>query len=91
MTLLHLHHDNVHSFAREERLPFRQVVRWIGAAFRRLHESIVSAKLRGAQSELMFRQDYNELLSPKQDTLPSDRDARNFPQRPLILDDKWDF
>jgi hypothetical protein len=84
MTLFHLHHDDVDSFAREERLSFRQVLKWIGSAFRALHAAIVSAKLRRLHSELMFRHDYSELLPPEQD-------ATKFPQRPLVLGDKWDF
>lgn len=84
MALLHLHHHDVRSFAREARLPLRQVVRWIGSAFRLLHQAIIRAKLRRLHSEMLFRPDYNEMLS-------SEQDASKFPQRPLILGDKWDF
>jgi hypothetical protein len=84
MTLLRLHHDDVRSFARKERLPLRQLLRWIGRAFRVLHQSIVRAKLRRLQSEMLFRRDYDEMFSPE-------KDASKFPQRPLILGDKWDF
>ncbi len=84
MTLLHLHHHGVRGFAREARLPLRQVVGWIGSAFRVLHEAIIRAKLRRLRTEMLFRPDYDEMLS-------SERDASKFPQRPLILGDKWDF
>jgi len=84
MTLIHLHHDDVQSLAHEERLPFRHVLRWIGRAFTTLHQAIVSAKLRRLRSELIFRQDYSELFPPEQD-------VAKFPQRPLVLGDKWDL
>jgi hypothetical protein len=84
MTLFHLHHDDVGSLARGERLPLKQALRWIGTALATLHRAIVSAKLRRLQSELMFRHDYSEMLPPEPD-------ATKFPQRPMVLGDKWDF
>lgn len=84
MTLFHLHHDDVHHLARDERHSFRQALTWIGSAFRTLHQSITTAKLRRLQSELMYQQDYSEMLPPEQD-------ASKYPQRPLLLGDKWDF
>jgi hypothetical protein len=90
MTLLHLHHGDVRGLGREQRFPLWQALRRIGAAFSALHRGIVGAKLRHAQSELLFRGDCNELLHPGQDA-PSASELRNFPQRPLLLGDKWDF
>jgi hypothetical protein len=84
MTLLHLHHSDFSGFARSTPFPIPRVFRRIGAALRLMHRSIVSAKLRRLRSELMFRRDYSEMLPPEQD-------ATKFPQRPLILGDKWDF
>ena len=83
MTLLHLHHDQ-NGFARQNTLWIEKAARRIGTAFRIFHRAIVRAKLRRLRSELLFRPDYNEMLSPEQD-------ATRFPQRPLILGDKWDF
>jgi hypothetical protein len=91
MTLLHLHHDDVRGLAREERLPFRQALAWIGNAFKTLHQAIMNAKLRRLQSELLYRHDYSDLLPPEQDASPSEQDVKRFPQRPLVLGDKWDF
>jgi hypothetical protein len=84
MALLHLHHDDFRSVARKERFPITQALERIGAGLRWLHRAIVSAKLRGRQNELMFRRDYDEMFAPKQDVV-------KYPQRPLILGDKWDF
>jgi len=80
MTLLHLHHDE--GLTHTDNLGVAQYFRRIGAAFRMLHRSIVSTKLR--QGEWMFRPDYGDMLSDEQD-------LKNFPQRPLVLGDKWDF
>ena len=84
MTLFHLHHDDVASLARKQQLSFRPVLKWIGAAFRTLHQAIVSAKLRRMHSGLLYRHDYSEML-------PTEQDIKKLPQRPMILGEKWDF
>ena len=86
MALLHLHHDDITGFARERHSPISRAFRRIGAALAALHRAIVDAKLRHAESDLLFRHDYSEMLSSKPEL-----DARKFPQRPLVLGDKWDF
>jgi hypothetical protein len=83
MTLLHLHH-HVGGVARETPVSMPRVMRRIGVAFKMLHRAIVRAKLRRLRSELLFRRDYSDML-------PAEPDAAKFPQRPLILGDKWDF
>jgi hypothetical protein len=65
-----------------------------GAAFKILHQAIVTAKTRRLGRELMFhtgsRGDWS--LEPKAcQGRDLDKDAATFPQRPLILGDKWDF
>ncbi|HWZ38111.1 MAG TPA: hypothetical protein VNY08_07420 [Bradyrhizobium sp.] len=84
MTLLHQHHDETGGFARQNIFRIEKAARRIGAAFRTFHRAIVRAKLRRLRTELLLRPDYNEMFSPEQD-------ASKFPQRPLILGDKWDF
>lgn len=49
-----------------------------GAALAIVHRAVVPAKTRRLQRELMFHAD-------------PENDAARFPQRPLILDDRWDF
>ena len=85
MTLLHLHHDDARSLGGAERLPFRHAFKWIRNAFSALHQAILTAKLRRLRSELLFRHDYSEMMPPPE------QDAAKFPQRPLVLGDKWDF
>jgi hypothetical protein len=84
MTLLYLRHDDISGFARDNGASISRLFRRIGIAFRLLHRSIVRAKLRRLHGELLFRRDYSEML-------PLEEDATRFPQRPLILGDKWDF
>jgi hypothetical protein len=91
MTLLHHHPDDARSLAGEGRLPFRQVLAWISGASRTLHQAIMSAKLRRLQSELWYRHAYSDFLPPRHEASPRDPDLKKFPQRPLVLDEKWDF
>ncbi|HTC99057.1 MAG TPA: hypothetical protein VK734_15095 [Bradyrhizobium sp.] len=84
MTLLYLRHDDMSATARGNGASMARLFRRIGIAFRLLHRGIVRAKLRRLHSELLFRRDYSEMLPPEED-------AAKFPQRPLILGDKWDF
>jgi hypothetical protein len=83
MTLLHLHHD-AKSFARQNTYRIEKVLGRIRTAFRLLHRGIVSAKLRRLRTEMLLRPDYDEMFPPE-------RDVGKYPQRPLILGDKWDF
>jgi hypothetical protein len=72
MTLFYSHRDGLPETAGGSQpyaLARRTIVR-ISAAFRIIHQAIVTAKTRRMQRELMFHE---------------------IPQRPLILDDKWDF
>jgi hypothetical protein len=56
--------------------------RKISAVLKTLHRAIVVAKLRRLRNELMFH---------RSTQAPVEFDAAKFPQRPLILGDKWDF
>ena len=50
------------------------------AALNVLHRAIVAAKLRRLHHELMLHR-----------SAQAEFDAAQFPQRPLMLGDKWDF
>ena len=47
-----------------------------------IHQAIAAAKLERIESELILRRGYDE---------PVQHDTVRYPQRPLILSDKWDF
>jgi hypothetical protein len=80
MSVVHLHHDGSRDFGSAI---FRAFA-WLGSAFKAVHQAIVAAKLERIESELVLRRGYC-------DELPLQRDAVRYPQRPLILSDKWDF
>jgi hypothetical protein len=61
-----------------------------GAALRIIHQGIVTAKARRLQRELMFHTASRHDRSLQRNSEPN-QDAAKFPQRPLILGDKWDF
>ena len=84
MTLLHLYRDDMGGFARQDASWIEKVSRRLGAALRTFHRGIIRARLRRIRREMLFRPDYDEMFPPEQD-------ASRFPQRPMILGDKWDF
>jgi len=80
MTLLHLHLDE----KRERRPILARAVGRLGAALHLMHRAIIAARTRRLESELTFHRD-------DRDEMPVTQDAARYPQRPLILDEKWDF
>jgi hypothetical protein len=64
------------------------------AVFRIVHQAIVTAKTRRLQRELMFHagsRDERSFQPHGDESYDADNDGAKFPQRPLILGDKWDF
>jgi hypothetical protein len=53
----------------------RKINSHVRAALTMIHQAIIAAKLRRVERELMF----------------NTSELKDFPQRPLILGDKWDF
>jgi len=85
MTLLHLHHNDLHGLERRDTTSIRKAFRRAGTVLTIFHRAIVRAKLRRLPSEWLLRKDYTDMLPPEP------QDVTKFPQRPLILGDKWDF
>jgi hypothetical protein len=78
MTVIHVHHEGLTSSI------ISRAFAWFNVAVKTIHQAIVTAKLERLESELVVRRSYCD------DRL-SDRDAVRYPQRPLLLSDKWDF
>ena len=76
MSVIHLHHDELKDFG-------SLVIRAFGW-LKTMHQAIVTAKLERLENELVLRRGNSDEVS-------SDRDAVRYPQRPLVLSDKWDF
>ena len=88
MTLLYSHHDRLHGSAGTGHHPIMRTLKRVRRALRRLHRAIAAAKLRRIRNELMLhRRAYHWTQEP----VPSKNDAAKYPQRPLVLGDKWDF
>jgi hypothetical protein len=62
------------------------VARKVVAFLKRMHCAIIAAKLHRLRNELMLRRSTFANSPPR-----AERDAAEFPQRPLLLGDKWDF
>ena len=85
MTLFHTHRGELfgsRGLRRGSRFSAARATRKISVAFKALHRAIVAAKLHRLRNELMLHR------SAKART---EFDAAKFPQRPLMLGDKWDF
>jgi hypothetical protein len=65
-----------------------------GAALKIMHRAMVAARMRRIERELMFQNGCHDrwFCEPDgQQSHHSGEDAVKFPQRPLLLGDKWDF
>jgi hypothetical protein len=70
----------------------RKISSSVSAALTMIHQAIVAAKLRRVQRELIFHAGSHDEWSRSKwrEGRGSVQDIRDFPQRPLILGDKWD-
>jgi hypothetical protein len=72
----------------------RRAISQASTAFTRIHRTIVAAKTRRMQRELMFGDSSRDDCFVNPDACESNdvaMDAAKFPRQPLILGDKWDF
>ena len=68
--------------SRGSRFSAARATRKISAALRMMHRAIVAAKLRRLRNELMLHRSALD---------SAEFDAAQFPQRPALLGEKWDF
>jgi hypothetical protein len=70
----------------------RKVRNRVSAALEFIHKAIIAAKMRRIQRELMFHTGFHDEWSAAPPNRREGRglDARDFPQMPLLLSDKWD-
>jgi hypothetical protein len=72
----------------------RRAIGRTGAALRIMHQAVIAGRMRRVERELMFHNgSYDRWFSEPetQQSHASGKDLANFPQRPLLLGDKWDF
>jgi hypothetical protein len=70
-----VHPNDLNEGAGRRRFSIARAAGRLGAALKQLHRGIVRAKMRRLRREMMSH---------------TGKDAGEFPQQPLILDDKWD-
>jgi hypothetical protein len=88
------HRSSQGTFATSLRRHSRRAIRRTGTVLKIMHRAIVAAKMRRVERELMFHDGSYDRWFGEPGAQPnhaSGKDAANFPQRPLILGDKWDF
>ena len=84
MSLFPVRHDDLHGAADAARSTFARALARVAAAFTTMHRAIIAAKLRRMRRELIYHD--GNLYGQ-----PSDSDAAQLPQPPLVLGDKWEF
>jgi hypothetical protein len=91
MTLFYSHHDRLHGSAGTGHHPVVRTLKRIRATLRMIHRAIAAAKIRRIRNELMLHgHTYHWARKPAAAGQP-ESDAMKYPQRPLVLGDKWDF
>ena len=84
MTLYHLHSDDLRGAGRESQSVTARLLDGACAAISVIRRTIIGAKMRHRRRAPMFHAAKETEQSPPEDLL-------RYPQRPLILGDKWDF
>jgi hypothetical protein len=104
MTIFHLHEDGLGERSGGGRFAIgaawqlfaKRLSLWTSrtkAGFGAVHRAIVAAKLRRIERELMLHSLHGSVRE-RWGTLGGhggETDATKFPQRPMIIGDKWDF
>jgi hypothetical protein len=91
MTLLYSHHDRLHGSAGADRHPIMRTLRRVRSALRTLHRAIAAAKIRRIRHELILHRHACHWAEKPVPYGAAEYAAAKYPQRPLVLGDKWDF
>jgi hypothetical protein len=92
MTLFHSHPERLHGSVGANRLPISRAIKRVGDAFKMIHRAIAAAKIRRLRNELLLHADsYENWTRTRCHEGRVEKDGTRFPQRPLVLGDKWDF
>jgi hypothetical protein len=91
MTLFYAHHDKLNRSAGAGHHPMMRTLKRVRGALRTLHRAIAAAKIRRIRTELMLNGGaYRWTQRPARDG-QTEKDAADYPRRPLVLGDEWDF
>lgn len=91
MTLFYSHHDRLHGSAGTGHYPIVRTLKRVRSALRTLHRAIAAAKICRIRNELMLHGNACHWAQKPSHDGQTEKDAANFPRRPLVLGDKWDF
>jgi hypothetical protein len=92
MALLYSHNDRPRRAAGTNNLSITRVMRRLRSALKIIHRQIAAAKIHRLRNELMLHADtHADWAKPHGYTDGAGTDAANYPQRPAVLGDKWDF
>jgi len=92
MALFHLHDDRPHGSAGANHFSLAPAIKRIRSALKIIHRQIAAAKINRLRNELMLHADtHADWARPRGHGDGTGTEAANYPQRPLMLGDKWDF
>ena len=91
MTLFYSHHDRLHGSAGTRRHPIMRTLTRVRSTLRLIHRAIAAAKIRRIRNELRFHAAAHRWTQTPAHDGATEKDAANYPRRPLVLGDKWDF
>jgi hypothetical protein len=91
MTLFYSHHDRLYGSAGTGHHPIMRTLKRVRSALRTLHRAIAAAKIRRIRNELRFHAAAHRWAQTPAYDGATEKDVAKYPQRPLVLGDKWDF
>jgi hypothetical protein len=91
MTLSYSHQHRLHESDGTGLHPIMRTLKRVRSALRTLHRAIAAAKIRRIRNELMLHSGTHRWAQRSAHDRHTEKDATNYPRRPLVLGDKWDF
>ena len=92
MTLVNSQHSRLPRSAATNRSAFMRLIRRVRAVLKTIHLTIAAAKIHRLRNELMLHSDsYDRWVHPDAADGGAELSGPKFPQRPMVLGDKWDF
>ncbi|WP_426436430.1 hypothetical protein [Bradyrhizobium genosp. P] len=91
MTLLYAHDLRLRGPVRATRFTFARAIRRIGVAFKAIHRAIAAAKIHRLRNELLLHRGHEDWAQMNLDVGSRGADAAKYPQRPVVLGEKWDY
>ena len=91
MTRFYSHHDRLYGSAGPTLDPITRALKRVRSALRTLHRAIAAAKIRRIRNELRFHAAAHRWAQTPAHDGATEKGVAKYPQRPLVLGDKWEF